>query len=127
MSFQYIKLRHSRNFDFQLPAAIMNVMNPYEAPQTPLQPESEVRPRVPVAYQSYDPLQMLKIMGVIFLVLIEVSLGAIMLQCFASLVSLDSSGENLDFSRLLPFVTVSFLGIGWVLWKLKQASDRKNS
>ncbi len=46
-------------------------MNPYEAPQTPLDPEPEVRPRVPVAYQAYDAFEMLKMICVILLVLIE--------------------------------------------------------
>jgi hypothetical protein len=102
-------------------------MNPYEAPQTPLDPEPEVRPRVPVAYQTYDALEMLKILGVIFLVLVEVSLGIMLLQGLAILVGIDSGSENEGFSSLLPHVSLGLLGNSWILWKLKQASDQKHS
>jgi len=102
-------------------------MNPYEAPQTPLQPEPEVRPRVPVVYETYDAFEMLKIIGVILLVLIEVCLGVLLLQGISIAVGLDSGGENVGMVGLLPYASTGFVSIGWILWKLKQASDRKNS
>lgn len=102
-------------------------MNPYEPPQSSLDPEPEIRPRVPVAYETYDALVMLKIIGVIFLVLIEISLGVILLQCLAIFFGLEPGGENGVLAAFFPFVAFSFLGNSWILWKLKQASDRKNS
>ena len=127
MSIQYNILGRYGNFDFVRAIAIMKIMNPYEAPQSSLNPEPEVRPRVPVAYQSYDSFLMLKILFVIFLVLVEVTLGILLLECLAFVVGFDDGSENGVFAQILPYVSVGFLGVGWILWKLKQASDRKNS
>lgn len=102
-------------------------MNPYEAPQSSLDPEPEIQPRVPVVYETYDALVILKIIGMVILVLIEVSLGAILLQCLAIFLGLEPGGQNQVLAQLLPFFALGFLGVGWILWKLKQASDRNNS
>lgn len=102
-------------------------MNPYEAPQSSLVPESEEQRRVAAQYQSYDPLEVVKILGVIILVLIEVTLGVLLLECLAFVLGIEPRQENMIFARLLPYVAAGFCGIGWILWRIKQASDRKNS
>jgi hypothetical protein len=102
-------------------------MNPYEAPQTPLQPEPEVRPRVPVTYETYNAIEMLKILGVIFLVLVEVCLGVMLLNCLSYVTAFGFAEESSPMLQLLPHVALGLLGNTWILWKLKQASDRKHS
>ena len=103
----------------------MKGMNPYEAPQSSLEPEEKLR--VPVNYQQYDPLEVVKLILVIILVLFEAVLGVVLLLrvTFAFGFYPDSGIDVLD--HVMPLIVPIFAFGGWILWRLRQANERKNS
>jgi hypothetical protein len=102
-------------------------MNPYKSPQSSLEPESEAQLRLAGASQEYDPIEHFKIIGVISLVFVEVTLGVLLLECLAFATGIEPWQENQIFAQLFPYVAGGFCGVGWILWRIKKASDRKNS
>ncbi len=94
------------------------VMNPYEAPQSSLEPEK--RPRVPVKYEQFDTrelgrivLRALLLFGFIVSGLLLAHRAAVALGC-----ANDANVEDLDAK--LPYIFLAFCAFSWLLWRMRK-------
>lgn len=96
-------------------------MNPYEAPQSSLEPEE--RPRVQVKYEHYDRPEVVRMVLVIVLALSEFVLGILLLHRLAVALGFYTDANVAGLDELLPYLAACFLVFGWILWWLRKLSD----
>ncbi len=97
--------------------------NPYEAPQSSLEPEQ--RPPVEVKHVHNFARLLLRIVVEIISeagVMIMAIIGMILLFRLAAVISNDPAGDLAGLDRMLPYLIIGFIGIGGALWWLPKSA-----
>lgn len=101
-------------------------MNPYEAPQSSLDPEPEKKRRVAVKYETYDTLEVVKMVITILLLLTEVLIATLILHRIFIGLGFGPANMVEALDQFMPWMLMTFFGIGGILW-WQMKSTTKNS